>query len=148
MDLSKLDVVELANKGTVLELKFPFDVAIDGKEYFAGDVMTDEKGKEPKPFYLRLLGSDSDVYRNGIKRKLEIQLNKNKDGKNKKVDLDHEQLKGAELMAKCTTECYFIENGKPVECTTSEMTRVYLKYPWMREQAEAQMADRSALMKG
>lgn len=138
MDLSNLDVVDLANKGSVLELLHPA----------TGEVLTDEgekigEKKNIKPFYLRLLGSDSDVYRNAIKRRYEANSGKNK---NKKIDLDQAQLKAAELLAKCTTECYMIEGEKLVECTRSEMTRLYLKYPWLREQAEDFMGDRSVLM--
>ena len=138
MDLSKLDVVKLANEGTVLELLHPGN----------GEVLTDEGDKlgDPKnikPFYVRMLGSDSDVYREGTKRHLEKSMNSKKKAK---VDLDDAKLKAAELIAKCTTECYFIENGKVVECNKSEMIRIYLKYPWIREQAEAHMGDRSALM--
>ncbi len=132
MDLNTLDVVKLANEGTVLELLHPA----------TGEVLTDEKGKTPKAFFLRLLGSDSDTYRNAIKRRFERNQNK----KNQKIDLDDAQIKAAELLAKCTTDCYMIEDGKQIECTHSEMTRLYLKYPWMREQAEEAMADRSVLM--
>lgn len=146
MDLKKLDVVAMANKGTVLELKSPFDFTDSdtGKDFLKGDVLTDKDGKA---FSIKLLGSDSNTYRNGIKAKLQKRINKG-DDKREKVDLDHEQLKAAELMAKCTTDCYFIEDGKPVSCTASEMTRIYMTYPWIREQAEAFMADRSALTKG
>jgi hypothetical protein len=132
MDLNNLDVVKLANEGAVLELLHPG----------TGEVLTDEKGKEPKAWFLRMLGSDSDIYRNTIKRRFERNQNK----KNSKIDLDEVQVRTAELLAKCTVDCYIIENGKPIECSQSEMTRVYLKYPWLREQAEEAMADRSVLM--
>jgi len=148
MDLSNLNVVEKANKGSVLELKNPMDHT-DKKGVFheKGDILTDEgekcaDNKNIKPLYLRLLGSDSNVYRTSIKRRFERSQNK----KNQKLDLDDVQLKAAELLAKCTTECYLIEDGKAVECTIAEMTRLYMKYPWLREQAEEHMSDRSALM--
>lgn len=136
-NLNNFNVVEKANKGTVLDLLDPF----------TGEVMTDEgekigDKKNIKPLYLRLLGSDSDVYRNAIKRRFERSQNKKK----QKLDLDDAQLKGAELLAKCTTECYLIEDDKAVECTQSEMIRLYLKYPWLREQAEEFMGERSNFM--
>jgi hypothetical protein len=139
MDLSQLNVVEKANEGTVLELLNPFD----------GEPLTDEgekvaDKKNIKPLYLRLLGSDSDVYRKAMNRRLEKNINKK--NKNKNIDLDDAKLKGAELLAKCTTECYLIEDEKAVVCTPAEMTRLYLKYPWLQEQAENHMADRSNLM--
>jgi hypothetical protein len=138
MDLSKLNVVEIANKGTVLELTNPF---------VTGEPLTDEgekiaDKKNIKPFYLRLLGSDSDTYRNAIKRRFERSQGK----KNQKLDLDDAQRKAAELLAKCTTEAYMIEDGKIIVCNVAEMTRLYLKYPWLREQAEEHIGDRSALM--
>lgn len=137
MDLNKLNVTELANKGTVLELLNPFN----------DEVLTDEGEKiadkdNVKTFFVRLLGSDSDIYRNTIKRRFERNQNK----KTQKLDLDEAQIKAAELLAKCTTDCYMIEDGKVVNCTHSEMTRLYLKYSWMREQAEEFMSDRSVLM--
>jgi hypothetical protein len=132
MDLNNLDVVKLANEGTVLELLHPA----------TGELLTDEKGKEPKAFFLRLLGTDSDIFRSTLKRRVERNQNK----KSKKADLDEAELKAAELLAKCTTDCYMIENGKPVDCTKENMVRLYLKLPWLREQAEEHMTDRSVLM--
>lgn len=137
-NLNSLNVVEKANEGTVLELMNPFN----------GEPLTDEgekiaDKKNIKPLYLRLLGSDSDTYRNAIKRRFESSQGKNK---SKKIDLDDAQRKAAELLARCTVDCYLIEDDKAVECNQSEMVRLYLKYPWLREQAEEQIGDRSALM--
>lgn len=136
-DLNNLNVTELANKGTVLELLNPF----------TGDALTD-KGekcgdkKNIKPFSLRLLGYDSDVFRNGINRRAEKNANK----KNKKVDLDEALLKTVELLAKCTLDCYMIEKGKVIVFSKDEMIRLYLQYRWLKEQAEDHMADRGVLM--
>jgi len=159
MDLNTLDVIKLANEGTVLELLHPAtgEVLADKTEEYEESVdkinsndslSDDQKAKKieglekPKPFYLRLLGSDSDTYRNAMKRRFERNQNK----KNQKINLDDAQIKAAELLAKCTTDCFMIEDGKAIVCNHSEMTRLYLKYPWMREQAEEAMADRSVLM--
>lgn len=137
MGLESLNVVEKANEGSILELLNPFN----------GEPLTDEGEKvadkdNVKPFYLKLLGADSDVYRSAMNRRLEKNLNK----KNKKVDLEESKIRAAELLAKCTTDCYLIEDGKVVACDTATMTRLYLKYPWMQEQAEAFIGDRSNLV--
>ena len=155
MDLTNLDVVKVANEGSVLKLKCPIDfIDENGVTLFeAGDVLNDCKGKvaegelknQGKDFFVRLLGTDSDKYRTLTKRSLEKTFNA-KD-KKKKVDLDNSERETAEKFAKCTTECYFIENKKAIECTTSELTRVYLKYPWIREQVDAFMADRANFTK-
>ena len=129
----------MANNGAKLDLVCPFDFTDEKGEFFAqGDPLVDAKGKN---FYLCLLGTDSDVYRNAIKRRFE----KNQKQKNQKIDLDDAQLKAAQLLAKCTTECYMLENNKSVECTRDNLTRLYLNLPWLREQAETFMGDRSNL---
>lgn len=133
MDLNKLDVVKFANEGSVLELLHPV----------TGEVLTDDS-KKPKAFYLRLLGSDSDAYRNALNRRFEQTQNSKKKAK---IDLDVAKRKGAELLARCTTECFMIEDGKVIEYSKNEMIRLYLKYPWMREQAEDFMSDRGNLIK-
>lgn len=135
MDLSKLNLNELANKGSVMELLHPTN----------GEVLTDEKGKEPKPFYFRLLGSDSDVYRKSLQRQLEAANKKKKGGG---LDLEDAERKLAERCAKCVVDCYLIEDGKPVESTYEEMVRVFIKYSWIREQVDKHITDRAALMNG
>ena len=148
MDLLNLDLSKKANEGSVLKLVFPADY-IDpktNKEYEKGDPITDEKGKEPKQFYVRLLGTDSDQYRKLSNRSLEKSFNSR--DKKKKVDIESTQREVAEKFAKCTTECYFIENGKEVECTTSEITRLYLQYSWIKEQVDEFINERSNFTKG
>ena len=135
--LNNFNVVEKANAGVIVELLDPFN----------GDKLTDDgekvaDKKNIKPLFIKLLGSDSDVYRNEIKRNFD----KNQRNKNKKVDLDEAMRKGAELLAKCTTDCYLIEDDKVVVCTQSEMIRLYLKYPWLYEQANAFHENRSNLV--
>ncbi len=148
MDLSKLDLSKKANEGSVLNLVYPADYTDPetGKEYEKGDPITDEKGKEPKQFFVRLLGTDSDQYRKLSNRSLEKSFNSR--DKKKKVDIESTQREVAEKFAKCTTECYFIENGKEVECTTSEITRLYLQYSWIKEQVDEFINDRSNFTKG
>ena len=137
-NLNSLDVVELANSGEILKVTHPA----------TGEVLTDEGEKVGDPknikdWFVRLLGSDSDKYRNAIKKRFE-QSQKNK---NKNIGLGEAQRKGAELLAKCTTDCYIIEGDAAVKFSTDEMVRLYLKYPFLREQAEEFMADRGNFIK-
>lgn len=147
MDLLNLDLAKQANEGSVLNLVFPADCTDpkSGEKHEKGDPITDGKGKEPKQFYVRLLGTDSDTYRKLTNRSLEKTFNSR--DKKKKVDMDQAQRDTAEKFAKCTTECYFIENGKEVECTTSEMTRLYIQYSWIKEQVDEFINDRSNFTK-
>jgi ribosomal protein L37E len=163
MDLSKLDLSKLADDGTVMPLLHPIEgeVLTDKEEVFDVEVkkikeskLSDAKVKaaiealpEPKDFYFKLLGSDSDIYRNALKRQLE-KASGSKKGKSNKIDLDDAVLKLSERCARCVTECYFIENGEVVKCGFEEMVRVFIKYSWIREQVDAHISDRSTLMKG
>lgn len=133
MDLNKLDVKKLANEGTIMKVRHP--------DPSNNEILNDGK-KEPLDFYLRLLGSDSDVYRNAIKRRFENRRGK----KAGKVDLDQAERDAAALLAKCTTDCYLILNGKPVECDVPTLTKIYLDFPWLKEQAEEHMGDRGNLL--
>jgi hypothetical protein len=146
MDLTQLDLVEKANAGSLMEVTYPANGTNPetGEPFYKGEVIIDADGN---PWSVTLLGSDSDIYRNAQKRKLESRFNSKKKNGADKVDLDEEQRKGAELMAKCSIDCNIYEGkGKKVQCTPSEMVRLYLKYPWLREQAETYMTDRDNLM--
>lgn len=175
MDLSKLDLSKSANEGSVLKLVFPADYTDPetGIEYEKGEVITDDptaynkavdkiKGDKklsneqkedaidllvkPKAFFVRLLGTDSDQYRKLSNRGLEKAFNSR--DKKKKVDIESTQREVAEKFAKCTTECYFIENGKEVPCTVGEVTRLYLQYSWIKEQVDEFINERSNFTKG
>lgn len=144
--LSDFNVVEKANDGSVLEIiayaDF-YDQKSGELKISKGDVLTDEgekcsDKKDIKNWYVKLLGVDSDQFRKLSNRRLERAQGK----KSKKIDIDSMRRETAEIFAKCTTECYIID-GSPIECTYSEMVRVYLKYPWLYEQVDAFMAERS-----
>ena len=151
MDLSKLDLSKKANEGSVLKLVYPSDI-LEGEGEDAilihekGDPITDEKGKTPKQFFVRLLGTDSDTYRKLSNRSIEKSFSDR--NKKKKIDIESTMREVAEKFAKCTTVCYFIENGKEVECSPSELTRIYLKYTWIKEQVDEFINERSNFTKG
>lgn len=132
MDLTNLDVISFANEGSKLELCHPT----------TGEVLMDDS-VPPKAFYVQLQGSDSDAFRNVMRRRAEKSF-KNKD---KKIDLEEAQRSGAQLLAKCTVDCYMVEDGKEIGCDRDELTRLYLRYPWIREQVEEFMGDRSNFIK-
>lgn len=138
MDLRDFDVVADSNKGSVLELRSPYD----------NTIVNDGKGKDPNNYYVKLLGEDSDVFRNSVKRDYEKSLKKKND------DVEKDIRDSAQRLAKCTIDCYFLESEKegekpkPVDCTTQEMFRIYMKYPWIREQVQVYMKDRANFTKG
>lgn len=128
MDFKTLDVTAAANAGALLQITHP------------------ATGEDLEGTTITLLGQDSDTYRKEVKRRAEQSLNGK--GRNKKIDLDEAQRKGAETLAKLTTGWTGFEEGKKeVECTFENAVRMYLEYPWLREQVEAFISDRANFIK-
>lgn len=145
-NLSDFNVVEKANSGKVLELVAYADFHDKSGELLIskGEVLTDEgekcgDKKKVKNWYVKLLGVDSDQFRKLSNRRMERAQGK----KSKKIDIESLKRETAEIFAKCTEDCYIIDGEGPVECSYNEMTRLYLKYPWLFEQVDAFMAERS-----
>ncbi len=145
--LNDFNVVEKANEGSVLELTVPHD-CYDKKtgELVSqkGDPLTDEgekcaDKKNIKTWFVNLLGVDSDQFRKLSNRRLERAQGK----RNKKIDVDAMKRETAEIFAKCTTGCLIIEDDKYIEHSFSEMLRLYIKYPWLYEQVDSFVAERS-----
>ena len=129
MDFTKLDVTTSANAGAVMQVTHP------------------STGDELEGTTITLLGQDSDIYQKEIKKRAEQSLN-NRNGRNKKVDLDEAKIKGAELLARLTTAWTGIAEGKTeLECNFDNCVKMYLKYPWLREQVEAFITDRGNFIK-
>ena len=126
MDLSNLmaDV-----SGSVMTLRHP---ATD-------EVISDDKGK---PMTITLVGTDSDQYRKEVKRRFS-ELQRNKGRKAQSVDLGAAEQKAVELLTCCTVDCHIVFDGKAV--ALADIGKIYAepKLRWLREQAEAFVADRA-----
>lgn len=126
----------------LLDLKPTNDAVMEVLHPLTGEVMACDKGK---PYTLTLIGADSDKYQAMLKRGLEKSYAK----KGKKVDLDDASRRGIEMLAKCVTDCRVeIEAGKFVENSFEELVKVFTEYKWLKEQAEAFIADRANFIKG
>ena len=126
MDLSNLmaDV-----SGSVMTLRHP---ATD-------EVISDDKGK---PMTITLVGTDSDQHRKEVERRFS-ELQRNKGRKAQSVDLDDAEQKAVELLTCCTVDCHIVFDGKAV--ALADIGKIYAepKLRWLREQAEACVADRA-----
>lgn len=127
MDLSTLRPVE----GETMELLHPV----------TREVITDEKGKAPKPFTINLIGADSNEYRALVKKAYRSDNNK------KKVDFDDLERKNIESLARATKGCFLILDKKEVECTFENMVKVYTEFMWIREQVSEFIHDRANFIK-
>lgn len=127
MDLANLKPVEESQK---LYLQHPTD----------GGDLDDGKGKK---FYIAVVGADSNKYQNLLKRQIEKSAGK----KNRKLDLDESTRRACEMLAKCTTDCYLLMDGKKVECDFEAMFTIYKDYSWIKEQVEEFINDRANFIK-
>ena len=129
-DLSLLDSVAVANQGEVLTLLHPAT-------------------NEELDTTITLMGSDSDEYRNTIKKRFEAAQRQAKNKRNQDVDLDDAEQKSQELLAKMTLGWENLEmGGKSVKFTVEAAKEIYSKFPWIREQVEKFVSDRSNFIKG
>ena len=127
MDLNELDLTKSADIGAVMEVMHP----ITGESLAdkAGNIMT-----------LTLVGIDSKRLREAMKVRARIEMAKRKPAK---FDLDDAENKAAELLAACTIGwSNVIEGGVEVEFSEDNVKRIYLKYGWLRQQADAFINDR------
>ena len=118
MDLSTLDVKKGANEGAELKLLHP----VSG---------------EDTGIRISVVGRDSDLYQQELRR---IQNSRIRKGVVTSASRDD----GVELLAKCTTGWDGVEEkGSVLEFSEENAKRVYKAYPWIREQVELFMGDRS-----
>lgn len=128
-DLQLLDSVALANTGEKLVLLHPAT-------------------EEELDITITLMGSDSDEYRNSIKKRFEQAQRQAKSKKSTDMDLDEAEEKSRDLLAKMTLAWENVEEaGKKVTCTLENAKDLYKKYPWIREQVEKFISDRSNFIK-
>lgn len=123
MDLSNLAPVETARMQVVHPV--------------TGEAVLDEKGKE---FFIEGVGTDSDIYRKQIQKSI-------KDAQRRKgnIGVEGSELRGAELLVKCVSDCHLILNGKKVE--KDNLVKVFLEFKWLREQWESFISDRANFIK-
>ena len=143
MDLSNLDVKAGSNLGSTLHLLHPVDDT---------PLMTTppKKSEKSKPITITVLGTDSDSYRDLLKARARKRLAAQKgNNQNKPVDLDETERRGIELLASCTIGWENImEKGLLVPFSKSNVIQIYTRYPWIKEQVDVYMADRSNFLGG
>lgn len=123
-DLSTLNVVEAANKGTVVDITHPV----------SGEVLG---------IKITVAGSDSDIYRKAQRQILNKRLAQ-RAVKTKAEEIENESL---ELLVKCTLGWEGVEEaGAPIPFSAEAARSLYKKYPWLREQVDTAIADRSLFL--
>jgi len=122
MDIEKLYTVDLHEAGAEVQINGP-----DGK---------------PTDIFIKMVGIDSKTWRNIIKRKERALL---------KMSYDEiaEVEDGYLILAEATLGWRGIEsNGKPVEFSKKKAEQLYKNAPYIRDQVDVFIANRSNFMKG
>lgn len=138
MDLSKLDTRAASENGTWLHLRSPLDNSL---------LYADDEEKK-KPSRIKLLGADSDTLQRYGQRLLDEQRRAARtDGAEFKSSEEQEE----EIITLLCEATIGIENlsigDKPVACTKLSVRSMYVRFPWIAEQAIRRVRDRAAILK-
>lgn len=131
MDLSQFDSTKKSSAGVAMTLRSP----IDGKD------LIDEGTKQP--LTITLIGQDSAEFRAMQHRLSSKRLNA---AVKKKLRLDADELDADTLsmLAKSTKAWQgIVVEGKALDCNESTARSLYERMPWIREQVEEFISDRS-----
>ena len=136
MDLSKFDLTKQAEGGHTFKLVHPVEP------------MVKEGGKMVKNYLdteITVLGSDSGTYRTSQSKIAEREAKLNREDETRdKYDVERRDYLEAELLSMVTVDwCNLDEDGNPVQCNQENALKVYLKYPWIRQQVAAVVMDRT-----
>lgn len=125
MDLNKYNLSKSADAGADLALEDP----VTGEEL---DVI------------ITLLGSDSAAYRNKAREMQRDRISKMAKSRSKKLDLSVSEKEECELLAACTIGWDGIElDGVEIKFTYDEAVKLYLDFPWIKEQVDEFIGDRA-----
>jgi len=133
MDLSKFDTVKAATQGAFLHLEF------DGK------LLYDEKTHEPVGLFC--LGSDSQAYQNSKHKQQDSRIGRariGRGGRMKNIKAEETDYEALQLVAGVVTGLRCIESsGVPLEFSYDNVVALFERFPWILEQADEFIHDRS-----
>lgn len=119
------------------------DVAAKAEQGAELEVL-DPVTNEPVGVYITLAGADSAVHRKALTAASKRRLNGQKGFRNKGWDPEKMQEESIEIFATCTLSWKgVIVDGAPLPCSRAAAIKMYTRFPWLREQVEAFISDRS-----
>lgn len=103
------------------------------------------KGDDGVPLSITVYGADSDQFRSIVRQYGNKRLNEKK---NKKQRMEELEEMSAKILAKVTVSWHnIVENGEQLTCNEENAFKVYGEYPWIREQVDEFVNDRSNFLK-
>ena len=125
-DLSGFDLVD-ESVGSFMELVNPAN----------GEVIYDNDN----PVGIYLNGRDSDAYRKAQREVTNRRLSKRGGGS---ITAERIEAEATEVLVKCTVSWqHIVVDGKELECTPSNVKKIYDRFPWIKEQVDTFIADRA-----
>jgi len=131
MDLSKINIEQMAEAGADMELVHPVSDET---------MLQDDKS----PITIKLLGTDSKAYRNKNRDFQRKRIAKMTKSRSKTIDYTVSDEDACELLAECTIGWSgIVVKGKPVEFSKEAAESLYLEFSWIREQVDVFIGDRA-----
>jgi|694.fasta_scaffold32802_7 hypothetical protein len=135
-DLDAIDTKTLADEGVFMAVK---------------KVGSDEPlmARNGQPVRLRILGPDSDRYREISRRQIQKRLRRYEGGKAQEIDLDEAERDTLDILVACTVgwENVFTPEGNEIPYSEAAARALYTNYPVLREQVDAFATSRANFMK-
>ena len=122
------------------------DVAAKAEEGAELEVL-DPATSEAVGVYITLAGADSVVHRKAVANISKRRFNNQKGFRNKGFDPERMEAESIEILAACTLSWKGVQvDGAPLTCSRDNAIKMYTRFPWLREQVEQFIGDRSAYL--
>lgn len=122
------------------------DVAAKAEEGAELEVL-DPVTSEAVGVYITLAGADSVVHRKAVANISKRRFNNQKGFRNKGFDPERMEAESIEILAACTLGWKGVTlEGVPLPCSRDNAIKMYTRFPWLREQVEQFIGDRSAYL--
>lgn len=119
------------------------DVAAKAEEGAELEVL-DPVTSEAVGVYIVLAGADSSVHRKATANLTKRRINGQKGFRAKGFDPEKAEAESIEILAACTLSWKGVQvDGAPLPCSRDNAIKMYTRFPWLREQVEQFISDRS-----
>ena len=98
---------------------------------------------------ITVASADSDVFRNAELRRTQNRLNKVQRGARRALTAEANEADSLDILISCTLGWKGVElEGVPLPFTPDNVRSVYQEFPWLRQQVDEAIVDRSNFIRG
>lgn len=109
--------------------------------------MLDPVTNEPVGVFITLAGADSAIHRKATATIAKRRLSNTKGFRNRALDPEKFEAEGIEVLAACTLGWKgVVVDGAPLPCSRDNAIMLYTRFPWLREQVDQFVSDRSVYL--